>query len=918
MDYAITTYGGGDILWGVFNALATLLNANTGSLFTSLVRLGLLIGGFGAIMSALWKQNPLALFKDWLLPFYIILNVLFVPTTSVWIIDPLLKTQEKVDHVPWALGAFAGTVSEIGHVLTQKVESVFSLPDDLKYQKNGTLFAARLIQNARELQITNEDTRQNIREFVGQCVVYDAMLGSKYSLDDLKNSSDIWGLVSTNASPVRSFVYKDPKENGSSRAVPQPRPDIITCRQGVVKFNSLWKQEIHTAATQAGKRFFPKADNAFAKRELLQHMPLAMGYLLKSAGNAEEIIKQQMMIHALVDGIEHKSTQLGNAPNFAARRAYLQQRTTYQTLGELAAESLPIMKNVLEALAYAAFLFVIPLSLLPMGWRIISSWAGVVMWIQMWAPLYAVLNFIMTLTAQSRNIGHVGTADGITLANSLGFLNLNADMSAMAGYLAMSIPFISWALIKGGVGAFVRLASHLGNITQGAASRAAEEVTTGNYSFGNLSMGNQHLNTLQAHQLNRLSSYQGGGFRQSDGRVDQLTSASGSTLLNVASTQLPSSVTATESDTNMLSKQASIHAQAAENYSTAASLATAEAYRSAHDLAMHQSRGTSVSSGLSSSESAQWGKAADTMRNITENFAQQHGLDSSQSSRILASVSAGLPFKKFSEMLGISPSLGAEMASDAKRQEAYNHAKAISQSSDYKESLNTLTSYAKDIRFGDQDEASRKYAESISASLDKSHQYRSEESRALQKATSFNEAASWVTQNGTSITQNLNQEYVEWLTQQSLNGRGGPMGREGAIEIVANQPEANHMMQQKFLQQRSAQIESYFANQDIQSVDDIKQAFVQKPQFGRDMESLQQQGQAQGFGEGFMSQEDTRNIIESKLTDAGTQIEQSQQRVDQSRAQLKDHISEGQDANVLTKPWTGVAKTMISRKDKDL
>ena len=907
MEYAIYTFGGGEVLWGVFNAVTALVNSNTGSLFTSLVRLGLIIGGFVAVMSALWKQSPFALFKEWLLPFYIILNVLFIPTATVWIIDPISKTHEKIDNVPWALGAFAGTVSSFGHAITKKIEEVFALPDELKYQKNGTLFASRLLQNSRDLVITNEDIKANMREFVGQCVVYDALLGLKYTLNDLKNSDNIWELLKQNPSPARSFFYKEPGAGN--------QPQIITCREGVKKFDGLWKQLTNNSMLSFSKKLYGVKDQALIKRELLQHLPVAHGYLLDASRSAEEILKQQMMIASVVDGIEHKATVSGNTPNFASRRAYLQQRTTYQTLGELAADTLPIMKNVLEALTYAAFLFVIPLSLLPLGWRIISSWGSIVLWLQMWAPLYSVLNFIMNVSAKSKNIGIVNEG-GISIANLLGIVNLNADMSAMAGYLSLSIPFISYALVKGGIGSFVHLASHLSHVTQGAANRVAEDQMSGNYSFGNLSTGNQTVSTMQANQSNWLASYQSGGFKQSDGRVEQLTSSSGAHLLNVASTQLPSNVTATESDTNMLTRQASIHAQAAENYSTAASQATAEAYRSAHDLAMHQSRGTSVSSGLSSSENAQWGKAADTMRNITENFAQQHGLSVSQASNILSSASAGLP-SLIKTITGISGDAKFSAQSDAQRREAYDHARNITQQADYRESLNTLTSYAKDTRFGDQDEASRRYAESINASLDKSQQYRNEESKSLQKATSFNEAASWSKQNGSSITQNLNQEYVEWLQGQSLNGRGGPMGREGAIEIVANQPEANHMMQQRFLQQRETNLENCFANQEIQSVDDIKQALVQKPQLGKDMASVHQQGNTQGFGEKFMAQEDTRNIIESKIMDADTQIEQRQQTIDQNRANLKDHVMEEQDANVLAKPWTSAAKAMFGESKKD-
>lgn len=943
--YAIYTQGGGEILVGTLNAVAALVNSNSGSLFAPLMRIGGFVGCLAALMGALWRTNPLIFVKDWMIPFYIIISLLFVPTTPIMVIDTLTHTNQTVKNVPWGLGAFAALVSTMGNSFTKTVEEVFSLPDDLTYQKTGALFASRLVQTAKELVITNEDVKENMREFVGQCVVYDAMLGSKYTVHDLKHSSNIWELISRQASPVRSFLYREPKSGSSSR----PRPEIISCKVGAERLNKMWKGQIDSSVTSMGRKLLGRLnstagtiDNGLVKREILKNLPVAYAYLLGQSRSAEAIVKQQIMISSIVDGLETKSTRLGNAPNFAARRAYLQQRTTYQTLGDMAAENLPIMKNILEALAYAAFLFVIPLALLPQGWKILSSWAGIVMWLQMWAPLYAVLNFVMNVTARAKNMAHVGlgtngftgmgtelTEGGMTIANSLGLVNLNADMSAMAGYLAMSIPFISYALVKGGVGSFVHLASHLSNVSQGSASGAAAEATTGNYSYGNASMGTTHLNTIQAHQTNTMASYQAGGFRSGDGRVEEFTSADGGRMLNVVSSQLPSQLSATESDTNMLTRQASTHAQAAENHQISASESTAQAYRTVHDLAMNQSSGSSVSSGFSQSESAQFTKSLDTVKNITESFAERHGLDSSQSASILASASAGLPFEKAFKAIGIEGKVGGNLSSEAKRSEAYDHAKNITQTSEYKDSMNTITSYAQDTRFGDQDEASKRYSEGISSHLDQARQHNIEANSSLQKAQSFNEAASWSKQNGTSITQNLNDQYVDWLQEQPALGRKTPMGREGAIQMVSENGTANRHMQQRFLDQRQAGLENYFANNPIQSFKDIEKAFEQSS-VGREsstgagsadnqLPSVKDQASSQGFGDGFAVQPSSqpvasssvtghgvmRESIEAGLKTTGIAVTQGGREVAQRRDAHKHIVEQEADQNVLLRPVKG-------------
>ena len=69
---------------------------------------------------------------------------------------------QKVDHVPYGLAAFAGYVSKIGYLMTEQVEKIFTLPDDLKYQKTGHLSASTLIQQARTFHITNDAMAENI------------------------------------------------------------------------------------------------------------------------------------------------------------------------------------------------------------------------------------------------------------------------------------------------------------------------------------------------------------------------------------------------------------------------------------------------------------------------------------------------------------------------------------------------------------------------------------------------------------------------------------------------------------------------------------------------------------------------------------------------------------------------------------
>ena len=88
MAYEIYTFGNGEVLNGVFNSIVMCMNGDTGTLFEPLKRMALILGTFWAAVSALGGDQARVL-THWIVPMAIFMNVLFVPTTSVWIHDPI-------------------------------------------------------------------------------------------------------------------------------------------------------------------------------------------------------------------------------------------------------------------------------------------------------------------------------------------------------------------------------------------------------------------------------------------------------------------------------------------------------------------------------------------------------------------------------------------------------------------------------------------------------------------------------------------------------------------------------------------------------------------------------------------------------------------------------------------------------------
>ena len=223
----IYTYGGGEVLYYVFNGLAAILGGGAkDSTLMQILKLASVVGGFWAIISIIIRNN-LMVGISWFMWFLIATELLFIPKVPVIIKDPVNGYQRSVPNVPFGLAFVAGTLNQFGQIMTEKMEQNFSLPDDFKYHKTGSVFASRLLSSMDKVRITDADFAQSMHNFVNQCIVLPSMIGNKYTVEDLRNEKDIWKLVKTNAPKLLRFSYIDPKNKYAP-------PELLNCKEGAI------------------------------------------------------------------------------------------------------------------------------------------------------------------------------------------------------------------------------------------------------------------------------------------------------------------------------------------------------------------------------------------------------------------------------------------------------------------------------------------------------------------------------------------------------------------------------------------------------------------------------------------------------------------------------------------------------------
>lgn len=796
MNYEIYCYGGIDIYRDVFNAIASL-NGNS-DFMKSLISISVIFGAFWS-MIIMVSGDILKPFLSWMIPMTIVQSVFLTPTKTVHLIDIVYAGRhETIDNVPYGLALLAGTVSRISYQITQRIDSVFTIPNDMKYNSTGGIFAANLLAHQKIMTIQDENLSENMRSFIGNCVLYDLALGRKYTIKDLRHTTNIWGLISENASPARSFVWKENRNRG----------EIITCKEGALKFNQLWRTAIDQTACAVGAQIFPKHDrimgsqeqntcrSPLAKQEFIRFLDIHYGSMISSSARSSHILKQQMMISAMVDAQDHASVMSGNSTNFAVRKAYLQQRSHYEVIGKLFSDLVPILRACLELICYSIFLLIMPLLVLPQGYKILISWAQTVLWIAMWPPMYAILNMIMVSAISMKTKSYVGisNSEGITLASSLGVQNISTDMAAMAGYLSVSIPFICLSIVKG-VSSFVHMSSSLSSVSQGAAIGASTEGLTGNYQMGNTSFDNHSLSNVSMLNEGYNGNLSSGGMKIQDGHVSIASSMEGgSSVATIEQSNLPISVNMAENIAQSKRIAASHEATMGQMESKNVEKSITSSIDHLGNLGKHLSSTTQHQLGWSEQQQHEVGTALQNVKSAIDKFAQQNNISTAQSATLLSSISTPLS--------GILPVKGnVSLESVSNDQSLFEKAKDFSRNEHLDETARTAEQAIHHISKNQTNDEAHSYLESHQASLNDAVRESKSAQAHFEKSQRFNMEADQVESQSATINKNMNDEFVSWLSEQH-NPHGGSFGKKEALAMIAHKKEEADLYARQFVKEK--------------------------------------------------------------------------------------------------------------------
>ncbi len=825
----VFTIGGGEYIVNTFNAVAAWTG---GGGYGSLIKVVMVIGLIYALLSVAFTLN-FRVWLNWFLGSTLIYSCLMVPTVDVKVTDRINPSlaPATVANVPLGLGVIASFSSQVGDWLTRTAETVFTMPSQLNYSNNGMIYGSRLFDATRNFQIRDAEFATNLQNHYKNCVFGDILLNFK-SLTDLASSTDLWASIGP-GSPARSQVWLQKEAGGSVSNT------IITCQAAYQALTGQWNTIIDASTPLWGRQTYTNLSETAAAAKLRQDVPIVNQTFTGSSSDYTSAMRQTTAINAFMQARDAMGGSAGSASMdaFAATRADIQARNTYNSIAMQAMSWVPILNIVLTVVFYAMFPVIFPLFLMPQtGVQALKGYVTGFFYLAAWGPLYVILHMICMTRGESAS--NAVAEGGITLSSYAGIGAVNAETATIAGFMLMSVPFIAAGLARGAMSISGQATSIL-SPAQNAAEAAAVEQTTGNYSYGNSSFANLTSNMRQSNQWSDAPTFSTGAssftVRGSNGSTD-IYMENGAIVTDTtgAISKLPMSVNLGTGFAAENRQAASSYMRAAESLeNSAAQIRTATSTdRTAHGTSTETSSGSDQSSRTTSGTNSEKfdrnsSSEFDGLENrdnigTTDRVQAGAGHQSTMNDIFSTKVGAGMGGGGGSVGAGKrklpipSATIGAEKTNNIQQSNNLHYNTDHSRSRD---SSMAATDGVRDehsngtnlsAREGTEDGSGTFSRSSRSSTSSQSHEEalslaNSFEARAREfreKAQQLSQDASYAETHNLQMSENLSQELQQWYRhQESINPS---LNAPGLNEVVLNatQRQARDSLIAKFFEQR--------------------------------------------------------------------------------------------------------------------
>jgi conjugal transfer mating pair stabilization protein TraG len=495
MSFDYWTFGNAAVVIQLFNMVAAMVSPASGIVGAAKV-MGM-IAFLTVVVGAALRADPKPLIQ-WFVGLAMGWFILFVPKVTMLVIDRAPSGTESavaVGGVPLGLGFVASSASKLSHWLTGIAETTFSLPDAVAFTNTGLFTPQRLVLSTRDYTMRWSTLESDWNQFFYNCTWYDInVYGGRLGLsgfptnDELANTADpITVLGKTNKKLFVTLVT-----GGEA---------TYTCDEAYAHLKSLTEGLADGSATRLfyAKQAFPNYTDADALTAYDAAMGAATQLMFDTPLATSAVIKNQWLINLLrdYDGNAAAATQnpADAMASLMATQNFNQRISSYLQSARAAQDTIPMLRNILEAVAIGLFPVMLLMMILMglMGLRLLAEWAMFFVSLQLWGFCYALLNFVVVAKTSGNVYSIASNVSGLSTSVTTGFFSLSnsnsiteeitADM-AMAGSMAWAIPVICYGLVRGLGSASMAMASSVTGSGKLSAETSGAKAGVGDYSMG--------------------------------------------------------------------------------------------------------------------------------------------------------------------------------------------------------------------------------------------------------------------------------------------------------------------------------------------------------------------------------------------------------------------------------------------------
>ena len=529
--WEVYTYGSGDFLANVFNGVAMLTN---GGFIGGAVKFALLLvfllfmaqfispligaggGGSGANSGA---EAFLGIIRTALCA-VIATFMISVPKT-VAIVDRVSPQQSQViGGVPILTAFIAHAVSTIGDAMGTEMETVFSLPNTLRFTNGGLALGAKYTSSlASEIYppsyglpgVSNSESYRitaSLKDYYINCVFPHYSSGDETTVTALTNLSTTYDVLNAlhdpvfaNESKTIQTVYDD-NNDGTYTG---------TCADAIQDIDIAWDDEysawINNIESQlsgnAGLTYLSDPGNPTNLGSGMLTADLFNEYFQRA--DPSVVLKTMALINLMRDTLPAYAAYYGS-PGAEAYNITTKTATSgWLTAAKFFNTLVQTMRGIMEGLIYGFSAF-LPVMFVLGGFKALGLFTRIAFWIQLWVPFYVFLNLYADTSMQNvmKNIAasYPDLANSGQIAVNMQSLNVLVQQSDLilgyVGSVVWMVPTLAWGIMQGsaiGVGRVVDTVVGAGGAQSTASGIGGQVLGQGNVNLGNRSIMNDNIHS---------------------------------------------------------------------------------------------------------------------------------------------------------------------------------------------------------------------------------------------------------------------------------------------------------------------------------------------------------------------------------------------------------------------------------------